>query len=556
MRKNIQLTILLIFSVFCIHAQSIFFENFDNGLGQMTAIDNDGFTVNQEASEFGSNWQILPPFRFGNTSAAVISNSWFNPSGRADDWLISPEIEIKGNAVLNWEAVALEPAHPDSYEVLLSTDGPSMASFNTLLLNVNEENSGEFTRREVDLSAYSGQKVWLAFHNNSNDKLFLVLDNISVRIPGANDIRLESITLDKSTPVVPLSQLTTVDGQRTMNVNMTNYGFEKINSVKLSYSINGMPQLETVDVDLNPGESYTYVSPSFNATPGNLVIDVTATEVNGLEDANMADNSLVEVIGVYPPVPDFVYKDSDGKTVNMHSLLADGKSVILDFMTSDCGACASSTGGLNSYYINKGAGEEDLEVISLSIEPTDTDETLNTAPVANWGATYSQVSYNAGTALYWSHFSGNLGHLPGGQIDDIPFFVMICPNTSNPAYSEVVATRIGSPGTAFGNSFNNALNACLSVDVDDIDIISRINAFPNPNSSGNLTLEFRLDENATLDINILNLQGQIIKAIGTRNYSIGNNAENLDISELDSGMYFLQITKDRQVSNVKFTVIK
>lgn len=558
MKKNLLYTILLMCGAVSMNAQILFQQDFESGLGDMTAIDNDGLTADANVAGFGSNWSVQPPGTFnGINSSIVVSNSWFVPAGSADDWLITPAIEINGGAALTWEAIALDPNFRDSYRIMVSTDGPEISAFTTELLDVPAELGGEWATRNVDLSAYDGQTIWIAFHNYSVDKFLLVLDNIQVRIPLGRDALVDNLGVVNSNFVNTMNVFTALEGQHTFSASITNYGSDLIENVEVSYSINGMPTTETVDVNIASGETYEYTS-NFEGTPGSTLFNFAVTAINGMSDEDESNNSGEQTVMFLPPVPDFVVNDSKGNQVNMHSLLAEGKSVILDFMASWCGPCATSTPALNNYYVENGAGEEDLTVLAVTVERNDSDATMNTGAVAGWGATYPKIAFNDVNELYWIHFNRNHGLLTEDQQGGIPYFLMLCPNTGNPAYSTPVATQVGFGGGTFNGVFDGPLNECRAnlTDVEEIDIISGINAFPNPNNTGNLTVEFGLDENATLTLNMVNLQGQVVKAMGTRNYASGNNTELVDISELSAGMYFLQMTKDGQVSNVKISVVK
>lgn len=541
-----------------INAQILYQQDFEAGLGDMTAVDNDGAGANANVAAFGTNWSVAAPGTFnGITSSVAVSNSWFNPPGAADDWLITPAIDVNGGAAMTWEAVALDPNFPDSYRVLVSTDGPDIASFTTELLDVPAESGGIWASRNVDLSSYDGQTIWIAFQNYSVDKFLLVLDNIQVRIPFARDVRVDGIGVDNSNFLGTINAFSALDGPHNLSASITNYGSEMITNLEVEYSINGMATTETIDVNLAPGDLYSFNAP-FDAVPGDGQFSLNVTKIDGEADEDESNNSGEQTVRFYPPVPDYVVTDSKGEQVNMHSLLAEGKTVILDFMASWCGPCATSTPALNNYYVQNGSGEEDMTVLAVSIEPTDTDATMNTGTVSTWGATYPKIAFDDLNELYWVHFNRNHGLLPETSQGGIPYFVMICPNTGNPAYSTPVATQVGFGGGTFNGVFDGPLEECRAnlVDVEEIDIISGINAYPNPNNTGNLTVEIGLEENATLTLNMVNLQGQIVKAIGTRNYNTGNNTEILDIAELSAGMYFLQMTKDGQVSNVKISVIK
>lgn len=139
---------------------AIFEEDFENGLGQWTIItegEGPGWVIGDET---GTN--------------AATAYSW-NSSGSydADNWLISPAIELNG--VLKFTA-ANATQYPDSYEVLLSTTGTETTDF-TETLQAMSTTTGNIT---IDLSAYAGQTGYIAFHHVSYDCYLLAIDDFGV----------------------------------------------------------------------------------------------------------------------------------------------------------------------------------------------------------------------------------------------------------------------------------------------------------------------------------------------------------------------------------------
>lgn len=109
---------------------------------------------------------------------AATAYSWKeNASYDADNWLISPAVELGG--VLKF-SVATHPSYPDSYEVLLSTTGTDIADFTTTLQAMATATDGAYT---IDLSAYSGTGH-IAIHHVSNDCYLLAVYEFAVY--GAN----------------------------------------------------------------------------------------------------------------------------------------------------------------------------------------------------------------------------------------------------------------------------------------------------------------------------------------------------------------------------------
>ncbi len=136
-------------------------------------------------------WERREDFIFNVADSCAFSTSWTSPAGIADDWMWTPLIgQITPGSVLKWKAVAPDAEFPDGYEVRVMpvSNGPpngsdgnigNMVSNSTIVFSIAAENSS-WTDREVDLSGYAGQSVYIAFRNTSNDQFLLLIDDIEV----------------------------------------------------------------------------------------------------------------------------------------------------------------------------------------------------------------------------------------------------------------------------------------------------------------------------------------------------------------------------------------
>jgi gliding motility-associated-like protein len=103
-----------------------------------------------------------------------------------DNWLVTPQLEItSANSTLTYWISSQNPSFPDAYELLLSTDDniTSRSQFNVVLKSMANAPTGPvsnnyYVQVSIDLSSYTGQKVYLAFHHVSYDKFILKLDDI------------------------------------------------------------------------------------------------------------------------------------------------------------------------------------------------------------------------------------------------------------------------------------------------------------------------------------------------------------------------------------------
>ena len=153
-----------------------FFEDFENGLSYWTVIRND------EGSE-ETDWRIevpdalsasLPSAHSGNS--AVLSRSYSGNKGyNVDNWLISPKVNL-GNTMTFW--MIGDPRYPEHYEVYVSTTTTDIDAFTKVY--ESDEASKDWTLKTVDLSAYAGQKGYVAFRNIDYDANYLFIDDVTI----------------------------------------------------------------------------------------------------------------------------------------------------------------------------------------------------------------------------------------------------------------------------------------------------------------------------------------------------------------------------------------
>jgi len=179
------LSLLLTTLTLSIHAQvTVFSEGFEEGVlpAGWTAID---------ADNDGNNWvHNFTTYVDGHESdGAYLSFSRLNNAPLTpDNWLITPAITLTGPSTLDfWRMVGFSnPA--DHFGVFVST---TSATDLTSFTQVYEEtpNSYQWAHRIVDLSAYSGSTVYIAFrHYNCTNQLALILDDITVTTTTASSI--------------------------------------------------------------------------------------------------------------------------------------------------------------------------------------------------------------------------------------------------------------------------------------------------------------------------------------------------------------------------------
>ena len=538
--KRILLLSFLLFALSAISTQAqtvLFSEDFENGLGEMTSIDVDGLAVNPNLN-LPSEWSVIP---LNNGDNVAASPSWFASAARADDWMITPAIAIEPGTVLEWNAAALSGNFPDGYNVLVSTTDMELENFETVF-SLDAENPS-FTDRLIDLGDYAGMTIHIAFQNNTNDGVAIALDDILVRTTKAIDVRVPNLSISNTNFLgAGYDVFTGLAGNKDLVVEMFNAGSDAFETIEITYSIGGQQYTDMVDVNVPLGETYTFFSSnSHNYEIGDgQPYSVDRVVINGEEQAITESN----VINILPPVPAYEATDSKGGKVNVHELLADGKTVILDFFASWCGPCQQSTPMLNAWYEANESGAGNLEVLGIDIEETDTDDIVNGL---GWGATYPKISYKPQNELYWIHFTRNHDLNEGF----IPFFLMLCPNPGDVSDSELNVNLIGVPTSGSFDMWQPNFEDCIArfVDVEDIDQLESITVFPNPTAE-DITVNLEFGETTDYNLSVTSVSGKLVKNLGQ--FSGSDLSMNVDVSDLQSGVYILQVQTSEGQRNHRF----
>ena len=179
-------------------------DNADTSLpGGWTSIDNDGD---------GLGWYHLTGENFNNHGGIghVTSASYQGAALTPDNWLVSPQVNLCGE-VNFWAAGQDADWSGEVFAVYVSTGDPTdVSSF--VKISEDETTTGEMTQYTYDLSAYDGQRGYVAIrHYNISDMFRLNIDDITIGDPEAelveipdwiyvNDLTETEYTIEGLTP--------------------------------------------------------------------------------------------------------------------------------------------------------------------------------------------------------------------------------------------------------------------------------------------------------------------------------------------------------------------
>lgn len=199
MMKKFTLLLAILTYGLTLSAQTTYFredfetETIGNPPSLFTVLNEDACSVNQPAFFSNESFMVRDDDTQGNVA---VSMSWTVPSCTVDDWLITPAIDLTSASAttkLSWLAKSND-GYPESYEVKISTTGNNKADFTTNLFTTAGE-AEVWAAHTVNLAAYIGDTVYLAFRLISFDADVLSIDEIVVSEPSPYNLEVKSINV-------------------------------------------------------------------------------------------------------------------------------------------------------------------------------------------------------------------------------------------------------------------------------------------------------------------------------------------------------------------------
>lgn len=257
-----------------------------------------------------TDWAVLYNSNVNDTF--LVSTSWVDTALAVSRYVVTPMVNnITANTVLSWDAMAPDPNARDGYEVYVTnkTGTLTAADFaaSDLIFSIADANiagGGEnstWTRRSVSLGIYAGQNLRFAFRNISTNMYQLWIDNVTVEnLPNSLDAAISQ--------TVPVYKYNTVNTPGSITCSITNKGYTPISYVTMNYAIVGFSnQLETYYpnpvLSTYASGNYTFTVPYSISTPGYYKLKLWVVSVNGLNDQNHLNDTLVNYISVMSVAP-------------------------------------------------------------------------------------------------------------------------------------------------------------------------------------------------------------------------------------------------------------
>nr|Q51845.1 RecName: Full=Hemagglutinin A; Flags: Precursor [Porphyromonas gingivalis]AAB17128.1 hemagglutinin A [Porphyromonas gingivalis] len=311
-----------------------------------------------DADGDGHNW--LSTINVYNTAThtgdgAMFSKSWTASGGAKidlspDNYLVTPKVTVPENGKLSYWVSSQVPWTNEHYGVFLSTTGNEAANFTIKLL---EETLGSdkpapmnlvksegvklpapYQERTIDLSAYAGQQVYLAFrHFNSTGIFRLYLDDVAVSGEGSsNDY---TYTVYRDNVVIAQNLAATTFNQENVAPGQYNY------CVEVKYTAGVSPKV-CKDVTVEGSNEFAHVQNLTGSAVGQKVT-LKWDAPNGTPNPNPGTTTLSESFENGIPAS-WKTIDADGDGNNWTTTPPPGGT---SFAGHNSAICASSASYIN-----------------------------------------------------------------------------------------------------------------------------------------------------------------------------------------------------------------
>ena len=232
---------------------------------------------------------------------------------------------------------------------------------------------------------------------------------------------------------------------------------------------------------------------------------------------------------------DFTVTDLDGNSHNLFSILAAGKYVCLDFFFTTCGPCQATCPYFKETFTNYGCNTQDVYFMSVDQGNTNVECAAYETTYLGGSPGYPTVSGNDG---------GGNAVVAAYGISAFPTYILIAPSHTIVEQDMWPISSAASFDTYFSaNSLTH--KACLS-GITEENLASSISVFPNP-AVNSITIETSNSEKVK-EIKVFDVLGKQLMN------QVVNGVERIDlnISELEKGMYYMEITTATGTAVKKF----
>jgi PKD repeat protein len=296
----------------------------------------------------------------------------------------------------------------------------------------------------------------------------------------------------------------------------------------------------SVDLTASNAASYEWSTTAITSTitvstSGNYT--VTITDANGCE----ATSSAVTVNVSNAPVPTVAINGAttlcEGETVTLTASTADSYTWSNNDTTQSIVVSAAGTYNVTTTNTDAcdGVGQSANVVIVVNPQP----EAIGAiGTVTNFVVNFTNTSANA-TSYSWDF--GDFTSSSAAQ-----------PTHAFAASGAYTVTLTAINGDC---SDDTTFTVNIVVGLDELTALNSAVIFPNP-ASDNATLAIELTEQTTLDVVVMNANGQIVQTVAAGDFEAGKHTLTIDAGNFAQGLYYTVIRSNEATQTIKLSIVK
>lgn len=417
----------------------LFYESFDQvafdayGAGEVPeqfTLYNDQNTPTSELAYFDAAWKVI---RDADGQGHVSAPSLFSTNEPADRWLVTPAVTLPQGSknMLYFRVKAEDSRVRDGFVIKLSTTSDEKEAFTETLRTIRQA-PAEWADYFLDLSAYAGQTIRIAFVQNSTNCYMVSFDDIRI---GAQS---DALHVACNNAFLPYHMILDRTQPYPVTATLQNWSGSSVTLARLCVRFNGKMETQTFSnldiaalashsfsLDLNLEES------DFSESDTDVTFEIWFDSINGTETASDINTR-----------PCYI---ANGRHLSHKTALLE---IFSSAMCSGCGPWNKEFHIWDSLYGGNVAGSDTGFVIAkfqVNV-PVSGDPLVTSESVAR------SNFYGIGAAPSW-YLNGENFELEGGSIERIDSTRMRLRNAMN-AYRHVpspfkLSVRLQHDGTAF-----------------------------------------------------------------------------------------------------------
>lgn len=534
--KKVLLFVAAIFAVVALNAQTYLLqESFDAG-----SLPTGWITLDQDGD--GYTWDAESPVSNGFAPYAgagcISSASYVNNVGALtpDNWLITPALNIPTgeSTVISWWVAGQDPNFcAEHYEVLVSTSGTAASDFNTTPIYEETVATGrdDYQNRIVDLSAYAGQTIYIAFvHNETTDMFWLNLDEVSVYSISGATIMVGSTALDFGNVVT--------GREAVLSTSVTGVGLNAAVSVSTtapySVSSDGTTFGTTASIPATGGTLYVKFAPTAVGA-ANGTVTLTSDDAN-TTIALSGNGFECTAITTFPYTCTFAEDDATLSCWEIIDVNGDANVEGEDQGTWNFtgSGWSSDNDGVAQYFYSEANAADDWLI---------SPEFLGTGLSASFDYLVRGSSYPEEFSVYviapGQTYTNATEVIPAQNYTNTDFVQHTIDLSAYDNQNIRIAIHATSDANMYGIVIDNFVVSATTDIAENIN--NAISIYPNPATS-----ILNVNANGYNEVQIINMLGQVVY-----NTTMNDNAQ-INVRNLNDGVYFVRLNGANGTTTQKF----